>query len=46
MWNADLPAKIDVFRMEEICNALSDANSLDLDVRDQFEELLNLYRVY
>ncbi|MBP6137203.1 MAG: winged helix-turn-helix domain-containing protein, partial [Clostridia bacterium] len=43
MWNADLPAKIDVFRMEEICNALSDANSLDLDVRDQFEELLNLY---
>jgi two-component SAPR family response regulator len=43
MWNADLPAKIDVFRMEEICNALSDANSLDPDVRDQFEELLNLY---
>lgn len=43
MWNPDLQAKIDVFRMEEICNNLSDAKSLDPDVRDQFEELLQLY---
>lgn len=43
MWNPDLQAKIDVFRMEEICNNLADAKSLDPDVRDQFEELLQLY---
>ncbi|MGI6091315.1 MAG: winged helix-turn-helix domain-containing protein [Saccharofermentanales bacterium] len=43
MWNPDLSAKIDVFRMEEICNNLSDAKSLDPDVIDQFEELLQLY---
>ena len=43
MWNPDLPAKIDVFRMEDLCNTLSDAESLDPDVRDQFEELLQLY---
>lgn len=43
MWNPDLPAKIDVFRMEEICNTLSDAKSLNADVTDQFEELLRIY---
>ncbi|HHT24377.1 MAG TPA: hypothetical protein GXZ76_02505 [Clostridiaceae bacterium] len=43
MWNPDLPANIDVFRMEELCNTLLDAESLDPDIRDQFEELLHLY---
>ncbi|NLI72097.1 MAG: hypothetical protein GX361_05130 [Bacteroidales bacterium] len=43
MWNPDLPATIDVFRMEELCNNLSDVKSLDPDVRDQFEELLRIY---
>lgn len=44
MWNPNLPAKIDALRMEEICNAVSDAESLEPPgVRDQFEELLQLY---
>lgn len=43
MWNPDLPATIDVFRMEELCDTLSDVEFLDPDVRDQFEELLHIY---
>jgi DNA-binding SARP family transcriptional activator len=43
MWNPDLPVKIDVFRMEDICKTVLDAKSLDSDVRDQFEELLQIY---
>ena len=43
MWNPDLPAKIDVFRMEDLCHTLSNVESLDPDVRDQFEELLHIY---
>ncbi|MGI6072945.1 MAG: AfsR/SARP family transcriptional regulator [Lachnospiraceae bacterium] len=43
MWDPEPPAKIDAFRMEEICNAVLNAESLTLDVRDQLEELLSLY---
>lgn len=43
MWNPDLPARIDAFRMEEISDNVSGAESLNSSVVNQFEELLTLY---
>ncbi|HHW95103.1 MAG TPA: hypothetical protein GX736_04150 [Mogibacterium sp.] len=43
MWSPDQPALIDAFRMEEISDSVSDVESLNPAVIDQFEELLSLY---
>ena len=43
MWNPDLTSHIDVFRMEELCNAVADVTELTDEAKAQFEEVLYLY---
>ena len=43
MWNPDLTSNIDVFRMEELCNAVADVTELTDEAKAKFEEVLYLY---
>ncbi len=44
MWNPDLKSNIDVFRMEELCKRAKKATSLTPSLRENFEEILFLYK--
>ncbi len=44
MWNTDLNSNVDIFRMEELCNRAKKANTLTPVLRENFEEIIFLYR--
>ncbi len=44
MWNPDLKSNIDVFRMEELCKRTKKATALNPSLRENFEEIIYLYK--
>ncbi len=44
MWNPELNSNIDVFRMEELCKRAKKATGLTPALRENFEEILFLYK--